>query len=163
MVGCDYRGLPGDGAEIRNPIGASMGVRRTKALQVGGFLQSVSGASTTCQSVMRKPNSASAYVSWTHCEDHPHHARSSRSSGTGGQMSFPLLHPPLLSRRSQQGRAERCRGQPVSLERGALLCHADTNAGGGALPGRGAKGPARVSCRQQQYRSGLPVLGRATS
>mgnify|MGYP003808044233 FL=1 len=37
VVGCDYRGLPGDGAEIRNPIGASMGVRRTKALQVGGF------------------------------------------------------------------------------------------------------------------------------
>ncbi len=28
VVGCDYRGLPGSGADIRNPIGASMGLRR---------------------------------------------------------------------------------------------------------------------------------------
>ncbi len=29
VVGCDYRGLPGDGAEIRNPIGANMALRRS--------------------------------------------------------------------------------------------------------------------------------------
>lgn len=34
-VGCDYRGLPGDGAAIRNPIGANMAIRRT-ALDLAG-------------------------------------------------------------------------------------------------------------------------------
>lgn len=29
VVGCDYRGLPEDGAEIRNPIGANMALRRS--------------------------------------------------------------------------------------------------------------------------------------
>lgn len=29
VVGCDYRGLPADGAEIRNPIGANMALRRS--------------------------------------------------------------------------------------------------------------------------------------
>lgn len=37
VVGCDYRGLPGDGASIRNPIGAAMAVRRTELAEVGGF------------------------------------------------------------------------------------------------------------------------------
>lgn len=37
VIGCDYRGLPGDGAEIRNPIGASMAVRRAQIHEVGGF------------------------------------------------------------------------------------------------------------------------------
>ncbi len=37
VVGCDYRGLPPDGAAIRNPIGAAMAVRREPLEAVGGF------------------------------------------------------------------------------------------------------------------------------
>ena len=37
VVGCDYRGLPADGAEIRNPIGAAMAVRRSDLVEIGGF------------------------------------------------------------------------------------------------------------------------------
>lgn len=37
VIGCDYRGLPGDGEAIRNPIGASMAVRRELVGAVGGF------------------------------------------------------------------------------------------------------------------------------
>lgn len=37
VVGCDYRGLPGDNAAIRNPIGANMAIRRPVAMAVGGF------------------------------------------------------------------------------------------------------------------------------
>lgn len=37
VVGCDYRGLPADGSEIRNPIGAAMAVRRDALLKAGGF------------------------------------------------------------------------------------------------------------------------------
>lgn len=41
VVGCDYRGLPGDGQQIRNPIGASMAVRRSRILDAGGFSTSI--------------------------------------------------------------------------------------------------------------------------
>ncbi|ARE33024.1 hypothetical protein A0W34_06505 [Rhodococcus sp. BH4] len=37
VVGCDYRGLPPDGEQIRNPIGACMAVRRTALESIGGF------------------------------------------------------------------------------------------------------------------------------
>ncbi len=37
VVGCDYRGLPADGATIRNPIGAAMAVRREALVEIGGF------------------------------------------------------------------------------------------------------------------------------
>ena len=37
VVGCDYLGLPGHGAQIRNPIGAAMAVRRDRLEAVGGF------------------------------------------------------------------------------------------------------------------------------
>lgn len=37
VVGCDYTGLPENGDEIRNPIGASMGIRRSAFDRVGGF------------------------------------------------------------------------------------------------------------------------------
>lgn len=37
VVGCDYRGLPPDGATIRNPIGAAMAVRRAELAAVDGF------------------------------------------------------------------------------------------------------------------------------
>lgn len=37
VVGCSYRGLPADGATIRNPIGASMAIRRRVFDEVGGF------------------------------------------------------------------------------------------------------------------------------
>ncbi|WP_260752118.1 glycosyltransferase family 2 protein [Mycobacterium sp. SMC-8] len=37
VVGCDYRGLPPDGAAIRNPIGAAMAVRKTELTGIGGF------------------------------------------------------------------------------------------------------------------------------
>jgi GT2 family glycosyltransferase len=36
-LGCSYRGLPADGAAIRNPIGASMAFRRDALLRAGGF------------------------------------------------------------------------------------------------------------------------------
>lgn len=37
IIGCDYVGLPGDGAEIRNPIGAAMAIRRDALAAAGGF------------------------------------------------------------------------------------------------------------------------------
>lgn len=37
VVGCDYRGIAGDGQPIRNPIGACMAVRREALLAAGGF------------------------------------------------------------------------------------------------------------------------------
>ncbi len=37
VVGCSYRGLPTAKAEIRNPIGANMSVRRSVFAAVGGF------------------------------------------------------------------------------------------------------------------------------
>ncbi len=37
VVGCDYRGLPGDGAPIRNPIGANMAIARDAFDAAGGF------------------------------------------------------------------------------------------------------------------------------
>jgi glycosyltransferase involved in cell wall biosynthesis len=41
VVGCDYTGLPGNGAEVRNPIGASMALRRAAIVSVGGFSELV--------------------------------------------------------------------------------------------------------------------------
>ena len=41
VVGCSYEGLPGDGAELRNPIGAAMGFRREALVAVGGFRSGV--------------------------------------------------------------------------------------------------------------------------
>ena len=41
VVGCDYIGLPGDGAQVRNPIGASMALRRAPMVAVGGFSELV--------------------------------------------------------------------------------------------------------------------------
>jgi glycosyltransferase involved in cell wall biosynthesis len=40
VLGCSYRGLPGDGATIRNPIGASMALRR-EVFAVGGFTSGI--------------------------------------------------------------------------------------------------------------------------
>lgn len=37
VVGCSYVGLPTDGAAIRNPIGSSMGFRRSSVIAAGGF------------------------------------------------------------------------------------------------------------------------------
>lgn len=37
VVGCDYRGLPGHGQAIRNPIGAAMAVRRDALTEINGF------------------------------------------------------------------------------------------------------------------------------
>jgi glycosyltransferase involved in cell wall biosynthesis len=41
IVGCSYRGLPGDGAELRNPIGANMAFRRSTLLALEGFREGV--------------------------------------------------------------------------------------------------------------------------
>ncbi|MFI5036188.1 MAG: glycosyltransferase [Acidimicrobiales bacterium] len=41
VLGCSYRGLPDDGAEIRNPIGASMALRRGVFAAVGGFTSGI--------------------------------------------------------------------------------------------------------------------------
>ncbi|MBI1375920.1 MAG: glycosyltransferase [Frankiales bacterium] len=46
VVGCDYIGLPGDGEPIRNPIGASMAVRRSALVSVGGFSELVGRVGT---------------------------------------------------------------------------------------------------------------------
>ena len=37
VVGCSYRGLPEDGATLRNPIGASMAIRRSVVEATGSF------------------------------------------------------------------------------------------------------------------------------
>lgn len=37
VLGCSYDGLPPDGESIRNPIGASMALRRQMILEAGGF------------------------------------------------------------------------------------------------------------------------------
>ncbi|NAZ87292.1 glycosyltransferase family 2 protein [Kineococcus indalonis] len=37
IVGCDYRGMPGDGERMRNPIGANMAVRASAFGSVEGF------------------------------------------------------------------------------------------------------------------------------
>lgn len=37
VVGCDFRGLPPDGSEVRNPIGANMAFRRSALEGIGGF------------------------------------------------------------------------------------------------------------------------------
>lgn len=55
VVGCDYRGLPSDGATIRNPIGAAMAVRRADLAEVGGFssrLGRVGTLPTGCEETM---------------------------------------------------------------------------------------------------------------
>jgi glycosyltransferase involved in cell wall biosynthesis len=46
VIGCDYIGLPGDGETIRNPIGASMAVRRSVLDAVGGFSELVGRVGT---------------------------------------------------------------------------------------------------------------------
>lgn len=46
VVGCDYTGLPAAGSRIRNPIGASMAVRRAALLGVGGFSELVGRVGT---------------------------------------------------------------------------------------------------------------------
>jgi GT2 family glycosyltransferase len=47
VVGCDYRGLPGDQQPIRNPIGANMAIRRDVVGAVGGFSTDVGRVGTT--------------------------------------------------------------------------------------------------------------------
>jgi GT2 family glycosyltransferase len=46
VVGCSYRGLPETAVAIRNPIGASMSLRRQAALDVGGFRTEVGRVGT---------------------------------------------------------------------------------------------------------------------
>jgi GT2 family glycosyltransferase len=41
VVGCDYTGLPPGGERVRNPIGASMALRREPVAAVGGFSELV--------------------------------------------------------------------------------------------------------------------------
>ena len=41
VVGCDYVGLAPDGAQVRNPIGASMALRREPLVAAGGFSELV--------------------------------------------------------------------------------------------------------------------------
>jgi GT2 family glycosyltransferase len=41
VVGCSYRGLPAQRAEIRNPIGANMAFRRAVVRRVGGFTDGI--------------------------------------------------------------------------------------------------------------------------
>jgi hypothetical protein len=41
IVGCSYRGLPPEGASLRNPIGANMAFRRAAVAEVGGFHEGI--------------------------------------------------------------------------------------------------------------------------
>jgi len=47
VVGCSYEGLPAHGASIRNPIGASMAMRRDIFTRVGGFSAGLGRIGTT--------------------------------------------------------------------------------------------------------------------
>ncbi len=49
VVGCSYRGLPGDGERIRNPIGASMALRRVVFDTVGDFTSQLGRTSNNAQ------------------------------------------------------------------------------------------------------------------
>ncbi len=46
VVGCDYVGLAGDGEQVRNPIGASMALRREPVVAAGGFSELVGRVGT---------------------------------------------------------------------------------------------------------------------
>jgi O-antigen/teichoic acid export membrane protein len=46
VVGCSYEGLPDDGMQLRNPIGASMAMKRSVALAAGGFSTEVGRVGT---------------------------------------------------------------------------------------------------------------------
>jgi GT2 family glycosyltransferase len=46
VVGCDYVGLPADGRPVRNPIGASMGLRKDAVTGAGGFSELVGRVDT---------------------------------------------------------------------------------------------------------------------
>jgi len=46
VVGCSYRGLPGNGGVLRNPIGASMAIRRSVIEAVGTFESRLGRVST---------------------------------------------------------------------------------------------------------------------
>lgn len=46
VVGCDYRGMPGNGAAIRNPIGANMAVRRSAFALAGTFAHTLGRVGT---------------------------------------------------------------------------------------------------------------------
>ncbi|MFI5890435.1 glycosyltransferase family 2 protein [Actinoplanes sp. NPDC051513] len=46
VVGCSYRGLPEVKSPVRNPIGASMAVRRSVFAQVGGFSDAIGRVGT---------------------------------------------------------------------------------------------------------------------
>jgi GT2 family glycosyltransferase len=46
VVGCDYVGLPPGGEQVRNPIGASMALRRQPLQDVGGFSELVGRVGT---------------------------------------------------------------------------------------------------------------------
>jgi glycosyltransferase involved in cell wall biosynthesis len=46
VVGCDYVGLPDGGAQVRNPIGASMALRRAPLADVSGFSELVGRVGT---------------------------------------------------------------------------------------------------------------------
>jgi glycosyltransferase involved in cell wall biosynthesis len=46
VVGCDYVGLPDGGQQVRNPIGASMALRRAPLVAVGGFSELVGRVGT---------------------------------------------------------------------------------------------------------------------
>ena len=46
VVGCDYIGLPAGGEQVRNPIGASMALRRQPLQDVGGFSELVGRVGT---------------------------------------------------------------------------------------------------------------------
>ncbi|MFI5840065.1 glycosyltransferase family 2 protein [Catenuloplanes sp. NPDC051500] len=46
VVGCGYRGLPTEPAPVRNPIGASMAIRRACFSEVGGFSEVVGRVGT---------------------------------------------------------------------------------------------------------------------
>jgi glycosyltransferase involved in cell wall biosynthesis len=47
IVGCSYRGLPANGASMRNAIGANMSFRRATLIDIGGFREDIGQTPTT--------------------------------------------------------------------------------------------------------------------
>lgn len=137
ILGCDYLGLPGDGSEIRNPIGAAMAIRRDALEAAGGFdgtlgrVGSNSAGGEETEMLMRIRASSPG-------------ARVLRATG------FAVDHAVPPSRRSLRYHLKRAFGEGRSKARLASALHGDVSSESGHLAatvpraiGSGIAAPAR--------------------
>jgi len=89
VVGCSYRGLPEGEAEVRNPIGCSMSMRRQAAVDAGGFRTDVgrvgtlpAGAEETELAIRLRRLHPSSRVVYAPTSTVRHHAPASRARWT---------------------------------------------------------------------------------